>query len=347
MTPEELGKRYKEKFPQYKDFPDVVVGQRAAVIHPEYQSLIASPTPKSFASKIWEALKVPEQMSRSGLTQLAGMVPQPESTGNLATDILKGTPRIAANTLAEAAPGFISRGALTTAGLSKGLQTAMPLVSAVGEGLGKQVESVSGAVPGALKAAFRDPLIMFAKGKKAAGPLYEAAKAEMNPAESIFKGMYKPQEIVDTAKEYLSKGGQLEPAESLMYRKALDKLLSMKNVIKDELIPMRSAADTAAKASEKIAAADPMHRRGLIAESLRNLIPQNKGGGASTFKLGIMTALEHMGLPGKLGLAAMSPAAVGAASSLAGTVEPIMTNPRAMTSLQQLYEALKNRGENR
>lgn len=304
------------------------------------------PDTRSIASKIWDAAKWPEEKSAEGLQMISeGLKPNPEITGNLPRDIVMNYPSLSANVLSKVAPGFVSRGALATAGASKALQTAMPLVSAVGEGIGKQVESVSGALPGSLKYAFQNPGVMLSRGKAAAGPLYDAAKAEMAPAESLFKGMYKPQEIVDSAQQYLGKGGQLQPPEALMYRKALDKLMGSKNVVIDELIPMRREADAMAKASENIAQADPMYQRGRYAESLRNLIPQNKGGGASTFKLGIMTALENMGIPGKLGLALMSPAIAGVGSSLAGAVEPIATNPRAMTAIQQLIQTLGSRNQ--
>src|SRR3990167_199115 len=74
--------------------------------------------------KSWNALGKPEQLSREGLTKLSGMVPNPEPTGNMAMDIMKGTPRVIGDTLAETAPGFVSRGSILTAGALKGYQAA-------------------------------------------------------------------------------------------------------------------------------------------------------------------------------------------------------------------------------
>src|ERR1019366_9700998 len=79
---------------------------------------------KGLIGKGWDFLQKPEQMSRQGLQQIAGMIPEGKITGNLPMDVLRGTPRIAANTMAEAAPGFVSRGALLTAG-------AMPVAKGI------------------------------------------------------------------------------------------------------------------------------------------------------------------------------------------------------------------------
>lgn len=275
---------------------------------------------------------------------MASYVPQPEPTGNLPMDLLKGTPRIAADTLAQAAPGFVSRGAIATAGIAKGLQAAAPLAGAVGSGVANQLESLTGAKSGSLQSAWNDASTMFSRGKQAAKPFYKAAQAEMAPGESIFAGMYKPGDIVDTAQEYLSKGGELEPAEALTYRHALDKLINSQANIKDPLYEMRTTADEAAKASPNIAQGDPLYKKGMYGESLRNLMPQNKYGGTSAFKAGIMAALSQMGTAGKVGLGLMSPAAAGTAATIGGlasrSIGPVVTNPGLTTAIQQLVDHL-------
>lgn len=291
----------------------------------------------SLLGKTWAGLQVPSQMAQRGLNSIAGAIPNPEPTGNLPLDLAKGAPRIAADTLAQAAPSFVNRASILTAGAAQAARIASPAVAAVGRGLGTQLESMTGAKPGALKAAWNDASLIFSKGKGAAKPLYEAAKQELPEGANIFKGMYKPEEIIDTAKEYLGKGGKLEPAEALMYRKAIDSLSRSGRYVKDELFAMRSEADAMAKESSNIAQADPMHQRGVYADSLRQILPQNKHGGASAFKMGIMTGLEQMGLPGKVALAALSPAAVGTAATVGGAVSrfagPVARSPEAAVAL--------------
>lgn len=319
--------------------PDAYLGGSPS---PSSYPVQSSTLPQSpgLISKAWDALAVPQRMANQGLSQLASYVPQPEPTGNLPMDIVKGTPRIAANTIAEAAPGFISRGALVAGGLAKGLQVGAPLAGAIGRGVAGQLESLSGAMPGSLSSAWNDATTMLSQGKAAAKPFYEAAKAEVGPGESLFAGMYQPKQIVEAANEYLSKGGKLEPAEALMYRKAIDKLIKSPKYVADELYSMRDNADAMAKASDNIAQADPLYQKGMYGESLRHLMPQNKYGGASAFKAGIMTALANMGTAGRVGLAALSPAAMGTAATVGGLATraagAATTNPGLAMAVQQL-----------
>jgi hypothetical protein len=307
---------------------------------PEARAVINSDRP--LLGKAWDAMQVPAQMSQRGLQTMADAVPEPEVTGNVPMDVIKGTPKILANTMAQAAPQFINRASLLTAGAGQAIKGAVPLAKAVGRGVANQAEQITGAVPGSVSAAFKDPTLIFAQGKKAAGPLYEAAKAEMAPGESIFAGMYKPEQIVDAARTYLDKGGKLEPAEGLVYRKAIDSLAQSKRYVKDELMALRSEADGIAKGSENIAKADPAYQRGRMAESLRNILPQNKYGGASAFKMGIMAALDQMGAPGKLAMTAMSPAAAGITATAAGAgtkaIAPIVRDPKAANAFRILAE---------
>lgn len=275
----------------------------------------------SLPQKAWQGLQVPAQMAQRGLEGISeGLKPEPEITGNLARDVAMNYPSVSANVLSKVAPAFVDRASILTAGASKALKAISPIGSAVGQGIAGQLESVTGSNPGSLGRAWNDPTLIFGKGKKAAGPLYEAGKAEMEGA-NIFKDMYKPDEIVSTAQEYLSKGGKLEPAEALIYRKALDILGKSRNVVKDGLVAMRQGANEAVKASENMSAADAAFRRGLDSESLRKLVPSNKHGGASAFKMGIMSLLG----PNYAGL--LSPVVHGAISTAGGVVGRVATNP--------------------
>lgn len=301
---------------------------------------------KGLASRAWDALEVPSQMSSEGLTKLASYVPKPEPTGNIPMDVIKGTPRIAADTLAEAAPGFISRGALLTGAASKALPLAGKALAPVGRWGAGVLEDWAGIKPGAVTAAAKDPTLIFAKGKAAAGPSYNAAKAELEGA-SLFKDMYKPEEIIDTAKAYLAKGGKLEPAEALTYRKALDVAGRSRNVVKDGLVDMRSNADAMAKESENISEGDRVFKRGVQAESLRGLFPRNVGGRASPFKVAEGGFLaKTLGLPGVVAAGAMSPLAIGSAATIGGITSRLASNPELATAVQQFIQQYYSRGTN-
>lgn len=219
------------------------------------------------------------------------------------------------------------------------------------KGLTKQLESASGSMPGSLEAAYKDPSLIFAKGKEVAGPAYEAAKKEIPEGTSIFKGMYKPEEILDKAKDYVksnrSMGTQMAPSDALVVRKAIDKLLKSGRYVKDELLALRNQFDDLAKFSSNIAKADPTYLRGSMAESLRNILPQNKYGGASAFKMGIAPALAGLGgfvggpggaaIGGGIAAAALSPIVQGAAATGAGLAT------RAIPKLAPIVQALISR----
>lgn len=335
------------------DFPDNLTPeqlQQAVASAAQQMGGMEQPDTRSFGRKAWDALAVPEQKSREGLNMLAGMVPNPEPTGNLPMDILRGTPKIAAETMAEAAPSFISRGSILTAGAGKALGMAAPAAKTTLRALGTQGEELSGIAPrtaGALEAAYKDPSILKAT-KKAASPLYETAKAGLEEGANIFKGMYKPEQILDTAKEYIAKGGTLEPAEALVARKATDALMKSGRYVKDELMAMRETFDGMAKTSQNISEADLLHQRGRFGEVLSKWAPQNKYGGASAFKLGISAGMKGMGVPEPIIAGAFSPrlqglTAAGAGMAERGIVSPLVNNPQAAMGLSAALQSRRKK----
>lgn len=278
-----------------------------------------APSQKGLAGKAWDALAIPEKLSREGLSQLAEMVPTAKMTGNLAKDFALNAPKVVAETIAETAPDFISPESIATAGALKAGKVAAPAIKAVGRGIGKAAEGLSGLeyrTPGVLAEAAKDPSLFFAKGKKAASELYETAKNETGKS-NLFKGMYKPDQIIDTAQEYLAKGGVLEPSEALAYRKALDKAMKSGKYLKDELVSLRKEADAIAKQSEAVKMADPIYARGARAEALRLPFAQNKSGGTSIAK-GILGVLG-----GVVPNVAMSPLVQGVTATAAGQLAKI------------------------
>lgn len=294
-------------------------------------------------------LKAPEKMSRQGLQIISNAIPETVGgpmTGNRGLDVLKGTPKVIAETAKETAPGFISKGAILTAGALKSLQETAPIIKAIMKGAGTQAESISGAMPGSLEAAYKAPMfepLQMQAGKKIAGPMYSAAKNELpfivkdaaglNP----FKGMIDNKQIVMKAQELLDAGEDLLPQEAFQARKAADALEGSRSINQDALISLRGQLNSIAKQSENIAEADPAYIKGKMAESLRQVVPQNMHGGASAFKMAIGTALNKMGTTGKILKFGLSPAVQGIGATVAGDVakiaRPLIETPALGTAL--------------
>lgn len=317
----------------------------------------AAPPERGIVGRAWDALNVPSQMSKSGLEQISEAVkPDPEITGNLPRDIAMNVPSVTANVLSKVAPGFIDRTSLLLSGganLAKGLG---PLANAAGRGLASQAEQITGAKPGAIRAAFNDASTMFSKGRKTVGKGYDAIEEEgLNlgqqlEASPIFAGPPKSNlQIVRQASKSAAKG-TLSSGEAFEARKAADALKGSKSVNQTQLLKNRQSFDQLAKTDEAIAETDPAFRKAVFGESLRNIFPQNKHGGASAFKAGIIAALEQMGILGKVAGAAMSPAASGAAATVGGiasrAIAPIITNPAATLTTRQVIDQLLRRGAN-
>lgn len=319
------------------------------------------PPDAGFLNRKTKYLTIPQKLSQQGLSQLAAMVPSPEPQGKpgfletavrsafptatsfvqpgVIQDVAQGAPRVLADTMAEAAPGFVSRGAILGAGASKVAQGLAPIVKGTLRAIGNQGEELSGIAPrtsGALEAVYKDPSILSAS-KSDAGPLYEAGKAEMDQGNNLFRGQYKSEKIFDAAKSYLDKGGKLEPAEALLARKAVDDLIS-RSAAPDELYRYRDAFAEMTSPSKNISAADVAYQRGRFGDVLSKWAPQNKYGGASAFKMGIATALKAMGLPEPAIGVALSPrlqglAAAGAGMAARQIVSPLANSPSMAAAL--------------
>lgn len=294
----------------------------------------------SLIKRGYDALAVPERMSREGLGQLAQMVPSAEPTGNMARDLALNTPKVLAESVAEVAPSFISRGAMITGGALKGAGMVGRALKPILKAGASQVESLSGAVPGALTAAYKDSSLIGAPGKKAVQQLYQEGKESLGGGfRQTLKEIPDKKQFVDEAFK-LAKKGELSPAEALEARKSLDSV--KKSVAGPYFEEVRGKLDKIAKvAFEK---GDAAYQRAVKAESLRNLIPQNKYGGASAFKTGIITLLEGLaeagGLPkvvARTAQAAMSPLAAGTVATAAGmgsrAIAPLINNATKVAPL--------------
>lgn len=279
----------------------------------------SSPRP-SIPKRAWDALKVPEQKSREGLKMMASLMPA-NVTGNLSRDVAANAPRLMTETLSEVAPGFISRGAMLTSGALKGIGATGKVLKPILKGAGRQLESASGSMPGTLEKAYKDPTLIISKGKEIASPIYEEGKAVGGAVRTKLIEISEPKKLVDEAMKLVKKG-KLNPTEALSARKALDQV--KKKVTKDFFLYAREKLDGVAK--QVFEKADIAHKRGMMAESLRNILPQNKYGGASAFKMGIIPALSGLG-----GYVAGPPGATAGAALGAGLLSPIVQGAFATT----------------
>lgn len=299
--------------------------------------------PLSMGQKIWGGLEKPEQISRRGLNGIAEMLPN-SVTGNLPRDLAVNAPRIGAESMAKVAPEFISRESILTAGASPLIGRALKSAAPIGKLIGAGLEDWTGIKPaGTLEEAFKGNVSAFSKSTKAAKAGYQEAMKELPYEQTIFKGIGKNKDIAEKAIQIIDSKGKLEPQEGLIARKALDR--SKKLYSDDAFNYYRTAFDKIAKSNSDIAASDPLHRRGMMAEALRSIGPKNVGGRISPFKIGEAMALSHLGPFGKLASLAFSPAAIGAVSSGLGTASRIASDPmQAVAALQLLRK--KNEDSN-
>lgn len=316
----------------------------------EISNELATPTlekptvqPKSLLKKTWESLNVPSEMSKKGLNEIASLLPEAgegvAQTRFPAVNALLGTPRVAVETLADTAPGFISRESIATAGGLSGLKLASPAISAVakpaGKYIGKGLEELSGLVyktPGALGKAFKDPTLFFAKGKEAAGAAYNAAKG----GEVIREELALPMSKMDfvTKSLDLAKKGELTALEALEARKELSAIRS--SMPGEAFRVTRAIFDDIAKT--KFSPADVGYSRGVIADELRRTLPINKSGTPSIVKGGVMSIIP------KAAAAVLSPAAqaIGATTLGAGTkaVSKLSENPLTSSAVVSLLDRI-------
>lgn len=309
----------------------------------EKESQQKNQTPPGLMRRGWNALAKPEQMSRQGLEKIASMIPEGKVTGNLPMDLLRGTPRIAANTMAQAAPGFVSRGALMTAGAMPMMKGIGAAAEAVGPGVAGQLESLSGMKPGLLGKAFKDPSLIFAKIPQEARDAYQVSSEMAQKTSQEVANTPRPLTLVSKLLKKAN-SGMIGQDEALAGRQAVDQLWDSKAITENFKNMARGKFDKIAKTADDIKEADTAFSRGKNAAGLRQLFPQNKYGGTSAFKTGIMAFLNSMGPMGKVGMAAMSPATMGTGATAIGAASKplgaLANNPRLAVAFQQLIQSL-------
>lgn len=303
---------------------------------------------RGMMGKAWDILSKPEQMSSKGLGELASMIPEGKITGNMASDLARGAPRILANAFAKSAPGFISPGALLTAGAMPVAKGIGAVAESLGPGIAGQLESLSGMKPGLLGKAFRDPSLIFSKIPKEAREAYQASSQFAQKTSPEVAQTARPLQLVQKLLSK-AKSGMIGQDEALAGRKAIDQLWESRTITEDFKNMARRTFDSIVKTSPELKEADTSFSRGKQAAGLRELLPQNKYGGTSAFKTAIMAGMNAMGPAGKLGMAAMSPAVMGTgATALGAASKPLgalANNPRLAVAVQQLIRALIDKNQ--
>lgn len=361
------------------DFPDDLPPEELQkAVASAAQQMGGGQPQRSLGGKAWDALALPEQKSRQLLTAITERSPKfsgraagqmvvnlipgvgsalapfagevgarlspdsAEPSGKLVRDLVTGAPRVGMEILSEYAPSNISRGALLTAGGAKLAGLAAPVAKTLLRGLGRQGESMSGSVPGALEAAYKDSSLMGAKGKKAVSEMYETAKATTGGMRKSLKMISDKRAAVDESLK-LAEEGTLNPFEALEARKELVKI--KKHVPNAYFQHAKDKFNSVAK--QVFGAADETYQRANMAESLRNIVPQNKYGGASAFKMALMSLAGNDGAFGKLVSFGLSPFVQGAAATGTGVAARQILGPLTKTPSMAaaLAAALKSRKE--
>lgn len=291
----------------------------------------------SMIKKGWDALTLPEQAAKNILpkltnlqstvqnkaAQLTGLPIGDEPTGNLTRDVLAGTPKIIGQIGEQIIPGFVSRGSILTAGLLRGAKAAAPLLKMAGSGIAKGAESISGLeykTPGILTEAAKNPGLIFSDGKKAASPIYEAAKASGGQVKEVLSSIPEKLKVVKESIKLANKG-QLNATEALEARKELS---AIKKTVTGEYF-RKSLAKLNEIAKPVFGEADKVYEKGVRAEELRRIFPVNKSGGTSIMKSTLGT------LAGVVPAMAMSPLVQGTAATGVGlaakAASPLINNP--------------------
>lgn len=274
------------------------------------------PEQKGLLGKAWDAFAIPEQKSREGLNMIAQSIPDAE-TSSYPLNVALNTPKVAAETLAEVAPSFISRGAMIGEGLSKAAPLLSKPVNAIGRWLGKTAESTSGLsynTPGVLVETVNDPSLLWGKGKQAARELY---KDVQNPAQISpdLKELTNNKSIIQKALE-LYKSNSLTPDEALIGRQAVDQLPEkLPGAIKTNL---RNIFDFVAK--NKFSEADKAYARAVKSEALRSFWGINKTGTPSIVKGALSTSLPFTA-------PLFSPVIQGGIAAGIGGLKPLVQTP--------------------
>lgn len=291
--------------------PDAIRKYAASAVE-HYKSRTGStgvPEPLGMPAKVWGAMNKPSEMSREGLTTIAqSEALKPNLTGNLATDVIRGTPQIAAETLAEVAPSFIDAIAIATGGAGMAAKGAGMAAGKLLPKMAPMLEAGSGLGKGTLVAAFKDPKMIMGFGAKLkASALYN----EIKQGASVPAHLRTNAKVVSDAMNKMAKGYTLTAPDAFQARKAVNALMKSKQYPMDDLIQTKEGLEAMVFSSVK--QADQMYVKALRGESMHHISRLNKNGTSGPISAAIMAKMPFLA-------PFMSPAVQGASASAAGAV---------------------------
>jgi hypothetical protein len=263
----------------------------------------------SFMSRVWENLKVPEQVIGQGYRNIANVMPNGgEPSGNLPLDIAKGTPKVLAESAAQVLPKLYSRSAIVgeLAGNALGSLGEVPqiqqAVGAIGKLGAKGIEAITGIPKENVVNLFKSPMRLFsAPTKSEVNSAYGSSELANNAPKAIEdivqEGTASSPALVRRAgKALLNPEADIanDPSVFLEGRKAIDK----------ELATIQSQLATAPAGKSTSALTDAMARKVALREEFNNaldiLAPEfRKADALASERYGVLP-FRHVFLPGKI-----------------------------------------------
>lgn len=294
------------------------------------QATPEAPKEKGLMGKAWDALAKPAQMSREGWDMIAKSdAVQPNLTGNMVTDVIRGTPKVLAETAAEVAPSFVDRTSIVMGGAGGLLKAGGAAAGKVIPKVAPMLEAGSGLQKGTLAAAFKDPKMIADFGARLkATELYNLTKQ----GASLPPKLRTNAKIVSHGFEEIAKGKLLDAQTAFKTRKAVRAMLKSKDTAgsfpKDDLIELEKRLDDMVFSSAD--KADEVYKRAIRGEQMRHFARLNKNGTTGPFSAAIMTKLPFLA-------PLMSPVIQGGAASAAGAASQLA--PRAIVNTGSMVGA--------
>lgn len=309
---------------QIKQYATQAISKYKTTMAPKPAAPAEAPQPqpkeRGMVGKAWDALNVPAQMSKQGLTQLADLRTQgqnmvaektglpigTEPTGNLARDVVANIPRIADESVAEVAPAFVDGVSILTAGAGGAAKAGGKLAGKIIPHISPALEAGSGLGKGTLVAAFKDPKMIVDFGAKLkASKLYNSIKE----GASVPRHLQTNAKVVSDAMNKMAQGKVLTAPDAFRARKAVNALMKSKQYPMDDLIKTKEGLEAMVYSSVK--EADKMYIRAIRGENMRQPMRLNKNGSTNMLAAGATAAFPWLAQ-------ISSPLVQGGAASLAG-----------------------------
>lgn len=317
--------------------------------------------------KVWDAAHVPAEMAEKGFNELSNLVPQPEPTGNLPLDVLKGAPSALAKTALEGAgkisSSFITPEAAIGGAVGKGIgavaKTApvQKLAKGAGNLVAKGVEKFTGINPESTAAVFKNPTkLVTAPTKGAVEKAY--ANSELTKVTETIDDIVEAATSGDAAS--IRRAGNIlrraSPADKI---KAGQKLLEGRKALDAQIEGLRQQA-RAATGKGKSALIQKMRAkytmRTKLNEALDDIAPKHRAADAVASQQAEVDTFRNLTLPGKVrfdslegvmravpGLPQVAGGVIGAAGGAAQTAGFVAKNIGQEAALVEAFRRLTNK----